>query len=148
LPGRIEAENYDKGGEGVAYHDTTPGNAGSYRSDGVDLQATADTAGGHNVAWVVKNEWLKYSTHVATARAYTVEFRVASNRLGGSFHLDVDGVNVTGTLHVPNTGGWQSWTTVSKAGIALAAGPHVLRLVMDANGASGSVGNFNWIDVR
>ena len=25
LPGTIEAENYDKGGEGVAYHDTTAG---------------------------------------------------------------------------------------------------------------------------
>src|SRR4029077_18842783 len=28
IPGKIEAENYDSGGEGLAYHDTTPGNSG------------------------------------------------------------------------------------------------------------------------
>ena len=43
VPGRIEAEDYDLGGEGVAYHDTTPGNAGgAYRADDVDIE----TAGG------------------------------------------------------------------------------------------------------
>ena len=28
FPGRVEAEDYDHGGEGVAYHDTDPTNAG------------------------------------------------------------------------------------------------------------------------
>lgn len=39
LPGRIEAENFDNGGEGVAYHDTTPtaNEGGAYRSEGVDI---------------------------------------------------------------------------------------------------------------
>ena len=40
LPGTVEAENYDKGGQGVAYHDTTPGNSGGkYRTDDVDIAA-------------------------------------------------------------------------------------------------------------
>ena len=64
----------------------------------------------------------------------------------GKFHLEVDGVNVTGTVSIPPTGGWQTWTTVSVAGINLAAGTHVMRIVMDTNGASGSVGNFNWFE--
>ena len=29
IPGAFEAENFDKGGEGIAYHDTTPGNQGA-----------------------------------------------------------------------------------------------------------------------
>lgn len=29
IPGKVEIENYDLGGEGTAYHDTTSGNAGS-----------------------------------------------------------------------------------------------------------------------
>jgi hypothetical protein len=31
--------------------------------------------------------------------------------------------------------------------VALAAGPQVWRLVMDTNGATGAVGNFNYITV-
>ena len=64
---------------------------------------------------------------------------------GGTFHLEVDGVNVTGTLSVPATGGWQVWQTVSRAGIALSSGPHQLRLVIDGNGASGFFGNLNYL---
>src|SRR5581483_5656936 len=149
LPGRIQAENYDKGGEGVAFHDTTGGNAGkTYRTDGVDLQATTDAGGGRDLGWTVKGEWLKYSVTVASARRYAVSFRVASKGTGGTFHLEVDGVNVKGTMRIHNTGGWQSWTTVTRTGVALTAGPHVLRLVMDTNGTNGAFGNFNWIDVK
>jgi len=60
----------------------------------------------------------------------------------------VNGVDKTGPIAVPNTGGWQTWTTVSTSGVTLAAGKQVVRLVMDTNGASGSVGNFNWLNVR
>ncbi len=39
VPGRIEAEDYDIGGETIAYHDTTPGNTGgAYRHDDVDIE--------------------------------------------------------------------------------------------------------------
>src|SRR6202049_3187450 len=48
LPGTVQAEDYDKGGEGLAYHDTTAGNSGgAYRQDDVDIQA--GTAGAYNV---------------------------------------------------------------------------------------------------
>ena len=44
VPGTIYAANYDTGGQGVAYNVTSAnGSANSYRSDGVDLEATADT---------------------------------------------------------------------------------------------------------
>ena len=34
-PGIVQAEDYDKGGEGVAYHDLTAGNdGGAYRTSG------------------------------------------------------------------------------------------------------------------
>ena len=74
--------------------------------------------------------------------------RLASNGAGGTFHIEVNGVNKTGPIAVPNTGGWQVWTTVTKTGVALAAGPQVIRVVMDANGPSGSVANFNWWAIR
>ena len=47
IPGTIQAEDYDTGGEGVAFHDTTAGNSGAqYRTDAVDIEATTDGGGG------------------------------------------------------------------------------------------------------
>jgi hypothetical protein len=49
VPGAVFAENYDTGGQGVAYNVTSVnGTANSYRSDGVDLEATTDTGGPAN----------------------------------------------------------------------------------------------------
>jgi carbohydrate binding protein with CBM6 domain len=145
----VQFENYDNGGEGVAYHDTTAGNTGGvYRTDGVDIQATADTGGGYNIGWVKAAEWLKYTVNVTTAGTYAIDVRVASNGGGGTFHIAVNGVDVTGPLTVPNTGGWQAWKTITKTGVALAAGTQVVTVVMDTNGATGSVGNFNWFAIR
>ncbi len=39
IPGIIQAEDYKPGGEGIGYHDTTPGNTfGKYRNDDVDIE--------------------------------------------------------------------------------------------------------------
>jgi carbohydrate binding protein with CBM6 domain len=149
LPGTVQLEDYDGGGEGVAYHDTTSGNTGGvYRSNNVDIQVTTDAGAGYSLGYVKPTEWLKYSVNVATAGTYTVDARVASAGAGGTFHIEVNGVDRTGPFVIPNTGGWQVWATLSKAGVTLAAGPQVLRIVMDANGATGSVGNLNWLKVR
>ena len=56
IPGTSEAEKFDNGGEGVAYHDTTAGNAGGqYRSTDVDIRAAS--SGGYNVGWIAAGEW-------------------------------------------------------------------------------------------
>ncbi len=146
VPGTIQLENYDNGGAGVAYHDTTAGNSGgAYRGDSVDIEGA--TEGGANVGWTQAGEWLNYSINVPTAGTYTINVRVASNGGGGSFHFNLDQVNISGALTVPNTGGWQNWTTVTKTGVAFSAGTHLLGLAMDSNGATGSVGNFNWVEI-
>ncbi len=148
LPGTIEAENYDKGGEGVAYHDTTSGNSGgAYRSDGVDIRKTTDTSGSYNLKSVRAGEWLAYSVNVAAAGTYTVDVRVASSGGGGTAHLTLDGANITGAVTLPNTGGWDTWQTVSKSGVSFSAGAHVLKLVIDANGSGGTAADINWIKV-
>ena len=148
LPGTVEAEHYDRGGEGVAYHDTTPGNKdGVFRPDDVDLQIATDTGGGYKVKSAVASEWLKYSVNVAAAGTYTITVRVASAGAGGRFHIEAGGTDKTGPLTVADTGGWQSWQTITKSGVTLSAGPQTLSLVLDSNGASGMTGNFNWIGV-
>jgi hypothetical protein len=149
VPGVVQFENYDAGGEGVGYHDTTAGNTGGvYRFNNVDIQATSDTGGGYNIGWVAAGEWLNYTVKVGSSGTYSIDVRVASSGAGGTFHIDVDGSNVTGSMAVPSTGGWQTWKTITKTGVALASGLHVIRVVMDTAGSGGSVGNFNWFSIH
>jgi hypothetical protein len=148
VPGLIEVEDFDVGENGVAYRDTTSGNAGDqYRSGDVDIEDASDSGGGHDVGWAVAGEWLKYTVSVAAAGVYDLDVRVASAGAGGTFHIEVNGADVTGALTVPNTGGWQTWTTVRKSGVSLPAGQQQWRLVLDSNGAAGAVGNFNYIRI-
>jgi hypothetical protein len=90
---------------------------------------------------------LSYSVDVTSAGNYGVDVRVASAGAGGTFHIEVNGVDKTGPLTVPNTGGWQTWTTIRYPAIALSSGPQVRRVVMDTTGTTTAVGNFNYITV-
>jgi hypothetical protein len=146
LPGTIEAEDFDAGGTSVAYQDATSGNAGGeYRSSDVDIERTGDDRGSYNIGWMAPGEWLAYTVAVGSEGAYGFEFRVASAGPGGTFHLEVDGVDRTGPVTIPDTGGWQSWVTVTTTGVTLRAGTQVWRLVVDRAGAAGTVGNLNYI---
>jgi 3',5'-cyclic AMP phosphodiesterase CpdA len=144
VPGIVQAENFDEGGSGVAYRDEAAGNeGGAYRQTAVDIQATADEGGGYNVGWMTAGEWLAYTVDVAAAGSYRLDVRVASVAAGGRFHLESNGVDVSGPMTMPNTGGWQIWRTVIVPSVALAAGQQRLRLVLDANSPSGLFGNIN-----
>jgi beta-glucanase (GH16 family) len=135
IPGIVEAEHYDTGGQGVAYFDfDAANNGGAYRpSEGVDLEICAE--GGFNLGWVRQGEWIEYTVDVAEAGEYTLDVRVASNTTGGIFHLEFDGVNESGTLIAPVTGGWQNWTTAS-ATVTLDAGVQTMRFVNTGSATS------------
>ena len=124
IPGTIEAEDYDLGGEGVAYHDTTPGNLGGvYRQDDVDIETTAGE-GTPNVGWVRNGEYLTYTASIATSGTYTMTARVASPNSGRTAALQVDGTQAA-TISVPNTGSFATFRTVSVP-VTLPAGTHTL----------------------
>jgi len=147
VPGLIQVENFDRGGEGAAYHDGSSGNdGGTYRrAESVDIKLAADFGGGYFVSHAQKGEWTEYTVNIAAAGCYNFTARVAALGVGGRFHIEVDRVRKTPSLTIPATGGWQNWTTLSVPGIYLPAGIHVVRLGMDATGYKGVVGNFNWI---
>lgn len=147
IPGTIQAEQFDEGGEGVAYHDADAGNAGgAFRSTDVDVEATDDADGGYNVGWTRPGEWLEYTVNVAAAGHYTVEARVASSGSGGTFHVEFAGVDKTGPLTVPDTGGWNNWITLPPmTGVFLNAGTQVMCISLDSAGALGWVAELNWV---
>lgn len=145
VPGTIQAEDFDQGGEGVAYHDIDAHFSPFYRTtEHVYVENCSNPDGGCNVGSTWGGEWLEYTVEVAAAGAYNFEARVASgNGGGGTFRLDFDGVPVSGALTVPNTLGWQTYQTVS-ANVTLSAGRHVMRLTLLGNGTLGGAGNYNY----
>jgi hypothetical protein len=146
VPGTVQAERFDDGGPGVGYNDTTGGNnGGQYRSTNVDIGVTTDAGGGYYVGWTRAGEWLQYSVTVGTSGTYSLDLRIANVGTGARLHIEVDGVDRTGGISLPNTGGWQTWQTLTRTGISLSAGPHTIRVVLDAGTAeNGGVGNYNW----
>jgi PKD repeat protein len=128
LPGRIEAEDFDYGGEGVAYHDEEPANLGGvYRpAEGVDIEPMPDSTG-FNVGWVRPGEWLRYTVDVSTPGAYTVRLRAASRWGEQSLSLELDGEPAV-TLPVANLASFDDFA-VTNATLALTAGQHRLRAV-------------------
>jgi beta-glucanase (GH16 family) len=136
IPGTVQAENYDTGGQGVAYNVTSVnGTANNYRPDGVDLEVTTDTGGGHNLGWTAAGQWFKYTVNVTSAGTYAVTFRVAAiNAVTDALHIsNSSGSNLTGDISVPATGAWQSWTNVT-ATFTLPAGQQILTFNQDHPG--------------
>src|SRR5689334_21626207 len=89
---------------------------------------------------MIPGKWLEYSVSVATAGSYDLAARVASGAGGGTIHVSADGVDVSGALSFGSTGGWDAWRTITRSGVALAAGAHVVRLSVDAGAL-----DLNWI---
>jgi len=131
LPGSVEAENYDLGGNNTAYYDLDPAvNQGaSYRPDeGVDIEPCTDINGGYNVGWIETGEWINYFINVTQEGFYDIIFRVASDGGGGIIKLESDDVEKTGNIIIASTGGWQNWTDVTADNIFLEGGVHILKV--------------------
>ncbi len=142
----IEAENYDHGGEGIGYHDLDTSNSGNkYRIQGVDIESTNDVGGGYDVGWTRAGEWLAYTIDLTSGGTFDLSIRLANANAGASFHVEIDGVNVTGGIAIPSTGGYQNFTTLTQSNLSVEAGMHLLRLVFDASDSAGSAGNYNWL---
>ena len=141
IPGTVEVENYDLGGNGLAYNDTSPQvNIGNYlffeRSyrpeEGVDVFAMTnehgDDTGGFAVGWFYDREWMEYTVEAA-AGIYDLGIRYATPEDGVAVQILIDGTDVFPVaVPLPSTGGWQTWATAHQSGTTIAAGRHVIRV--------------------
>jgi hypothetical protein len=133
VPATVQAEQFDLGGEGLAYHDNVPGNAGgAFRTaEDVDIIAAVGNASGYIVNNFETGEWLEYTIQAAAFSSYRISLHVSSQYTTSRFHLEIDGTSVTSSILVPNTGHWSAFTFVTAGTVTLAAGPHVLRIYSD-----------------
>lgn len=138
LPGTLQAENFDVGGEGVTYHDTDSKNEGgtSYRAGiGVDI---VSGNGGYVIGYTSAGEWLEYTVDVKEAGIYSYDATVSAESAGASINLALatDGANtkLSDDIAVPNNG-WNTYKTVhGRTLIPLEAGKQIIRIKI----ASGS----------
>jgi hypothetical protein len=129
IPGKIQCEFYDLGGEGVAYHDSDSINNGSGKlnpangtflnefrmNEGVDISYTKSDNTDNNpfntveplmnqlyVGWTVPGEWINYSVKVNETGAYNISLMYTANGDGG-ISLAFDGKQLGSQLLIPST---------------------------------------------
>ena len=138
IPGIIQAENFDKGGEGMTFHDSDSNREGdtNYRSDGEGVDFVKGN-GGTCIGYTAKDEWLEYTINVKEAGKYKYIATVSSGTSGSGFKIGlVKNGRVTTTLatiNVPQTGSndWGKYTTVEgEFSKELEAGEQILRFTI------------------
>ena len=129
IPGRIECEWYDHGGEGVAYHDADSINNGSGKlnpangnflnefrmKEAVDISYTKSNNIDNNpynkvepvldqlyVGWTQPGEWINYTVLVKEPGLYRIGLMYTANG-DGAISLDIDGKQVADSLKIPTT---------------------------------------------
>jgi hypothetical protein len=129
IPGKVECEFYNTGGEGIAYHDADSVNNGSGKlnpangtylnefrmHEGVDISYTKAHDIDNNpyskvppqmdqlyVGWTVPGEWINYTVKVGRTGDYIVGLMYTANGDGG-ISLGLDGKDISGSVKVPST---------------------------------------------
>lgn len=125
FPGTIEAEDYSE-------------------ENGTVIQSTEDENGGLAIGHIEEGDFLSFDIDVDVAGTYQLSFRVASPRSYAEMTMSFAG-SASETIGIPNTGGWEEWTTIDEE-FDLSAGAQTLHL--DFGGGSGGLMNINWIEAN
>lgn len=129
IPGKIQCEFYDGGGEGIAYHDADAVNNGSGKlnpndgsflntfrmNEGVDISYTKTNTTDDNpynvveplmgqlyVGWTEPGEWINYTIEIQKAGTYHVSLMYTANA-DGKISLSLDGKDISGKVLVRST---------------------------------------------
>jgi Carbohydrate binding module (family 6) len=86
------------------------------------------------MGWTRPGGWLIYTVDVKESGTYHIDMRVACKGPGGAFRLEFNGVDRTGPITVPDTGGWEHLKPFSNEGVKLVAGRQVMKVVMFRQG--------------
>ncbi|UUA74630.1 carbohydrate-binding protein [Cellvibrio sp. QJXJ] len=115
------------------------------QQSGTQQETTTDAGGGKNVGYIDAGDWLSYAgtpVNIPSTGNYVIEYRVASQNGGGNLAFEeAGGAPVHGTIAIPATGGWQTWTTIQHT-VNLSAGNHQFGIKANAGGW-----NLNWIRI-
>ena len=151
VPGRILLVEYDKGGEGIAYHDKDELNKGVYsksgdgdnlgfrKGEGVDTKHCKEYDFHVNgepmnrdilyIGWNVPGEWRRYTIKVAEDAYYTIHGTFSMALDGPAFELQFSDGTKSGAINIPSTGHYHKWAFHKNLGkIYLSKGEKVMTL--------------------
>lgn len=140
IPGKIEFEDYDAGGQDVAYNDNDPQNSeGNYRPDeSVDINSGGTQ---YFLGYVNNGEWLKYSVTIKYSGNYNLRIYCGNPDNNKIFNIILDSIDLFGDLELLNTNSWTAFDTLTIGEVHLEAGEHVLTFEMHADGM-----NFDYME--
>jgi hypothetical protein len=130
IPGTFEAEHFDLGGEGIAYHDTDATNSGPSKevrpdAPGVDMEPNKfEDEDIINIGWTEAVEWLNYTINVPETGSYSITAVVATGNANQTIYFDIDMERVASVL--VHTASHQTFEKFTTEEITLTAGKQVL----------------------
>ncbi|QKG56598.1 family 16 glycosylhydrolase [Hymenobacter sp. BRD128] len=111
-------------------------------NSGMVAEPCSDIGGGQDMGHIAAGNYLVFNNiNFPVTGAYTLSYRVASPN-GGTVSSDLNaGAIQLGNTAIPATGGWQTWTTVSKT-VNINAGTYNLGVYAQTAGW-----NINWLSI-
>jgi beta-glucosidase len=113
---------------------------------GVQIEATSDTGGGQNVGFIAPGDWIAFP---GLDFGSSTALRVITRRASGSgstgtvqYRLDSTTGPIIASVAVSNTGGWQTWGSVTTNLSSTVTGVHTLFITF--TGPGGDFVNLNW----
>jgi hypothetical protein len=147
VPGKIQAEDFDNGGEGVAYHDQDAVNEGKgYRTNvGVDIHdgtwAWDHADNSPVIGWFRNGEWMKYTVNIE-AGTYNLILRLGTINIGTKLEILLDDEPLLIYDVIPVS--WDLADVTAATGLELPGGIHVITMKNPApDGATNIDYNFS-----
>jgi hypothetical protein len=133
IPGIVEAEDYDLGGQGVAFNDNTTKDGDQTKRPGDNVDLGGGGANGTVVGWFENGEWLEYTVNIE-AGVYKIDLSAASGiTTPGALSFSINGTALTSIAVSPTTD-WNTYATFSANDLSIPAATNAILRVTSSGG--------------
>ncbi len=134
IPGRIEAEDFDLGGQGAGFYDHAKKNeGGAYRNAKSDYAGIGGGASEYFVGWTDTGEWLNYTVDVAEEGVYDLKMNYSTPSSGSKGICILLDNNTLASVELEGTGGNNRYENQTVK-VNLEAGKHNLKIQFTSSG--------------
>jgi uncharacterized repeat protein (TIGR02543 family) len=146
LPGTINAELFDNGGEGIAYYDKDPNLFNIFRiNEGVDILEKPNKIGDYYLAYCENGEWLEYSisSTLDQSKLYDLYISYAAGGPAGTIRIEIDGIPLGDPITPAHTGSWVNFELHNIFPVKIEPGEHIMRVYFETGGI-----NLDYLEFR
>jgi hypothetical protein len=133
IPGIVEAENYDFGGQGVSFNDNTTKDGDQSKRVGDNVDLGGGGANGTVVGWIDNGEWLEYTVNIEPGE-YTINLSGASgNTNPGELAFTINDEPLT-IIDVNTTTDWNTYANFTATKLIIPAATNALLRITSTGG--------------